>query len=138
MIIIIILLKNIFLPQFSILFYFIGLLSLTIYLVATSILSLNITDNDSKGVVDNASGVACVFELLNHYSHISNREKLKKMILWFVFTGAEETGTMGIRFFYKMVKKINPKQSIVNNLESLGKRLAIFIGKKILLIIPLT
>ena len=88
-------------------------------LIPTVILSTNTTNNKSKGIVDNASGIVCVLELLNHFSEIP--DKIRNCTLWFVLTGAEESGTMGIRNFYKQLKEVNPKKSIVNNFESLGK-----------------
>jgi putative aminopeptidase FrvX len=91
------------------------------------ILSLNTTNNNSKGVVDDASGVACVLELLNHYSEPQNR--LKGFTFWFVLTGAEETGTMGIRNFYNIISEKDTETSLVNNFESLGKSVAVFISK---------
>ncbi len=128
--VIIILLKNIILPQLARLFYYIGAFPLAVNLITLAILALNTINNQSKGVIDNASGVACVLELMDYYSQPPNTEKLKKLNLWFVLTGAEETGTMGIRYFYKKLKQVDPRRTIVNNFESLGKKsVGIFIGK---------
>lgn len=123
----IILVLRLVLSSFYFLFTLIGIIPLTISLITTVILSSNTTNNKSKGVVDNASGIACVLELLNYFSIKKN--ELRDYNLWFVFTGAEESGTMGIRSFYKTLTAINPIKSIVNNFESLGKSVNIVASK---------
>ncbi|MHA1732977.1 MAG: M28 family metallopeptidase [Promethearchaeota archaeon] len=61
------------------------------------LLAANTTGNSSPGAVDNATGVACVFELARHF-----RERpLDNYELWFVQFDAEELGTMGSRFFLR-------------------------------------
>jgi len=88
------------------------------------ILLLNSTNNSSPGAVDNASGIACVYELLKHYKEDKNR--FNNIVAWFVFTGAEETGTMGIRNFYNRIKHLEKDSVIVINFDSIGKRITIF------------
>ncbi|GAH35094.1 unnamed protein product, partial [marine sediment metagenome] len=39
---------------------------------------------------------------------------------WFVFTGAEETGTMGIRHFYNHIKHLDKKKSYAINFDGIG------------------
>ncbi|MFX1552538.1 MAG: M20/M25/M40 family metallo-hydrolase [Promethearchaeota archaeon] len=80
---------------------------------------LNTTNNNSKGAIDNASGVSCVLELLNYYSKSENR--LKNYNLWFVFTGAEESGTMGIRNFYRYMKDYDRDKTFIINFDSIAK-----------------
>jgi len=125
--IIVLILREIFLLQISVILNIIGFFPLVINLLSVLILSLNTTNNNSKGVVDDASGVACVLELMNYYKNPENR--LNNIDLWFVLTGAEETGTMGIRNFHKIIKDLDTKSSIINNFESLGKSVAVFISK---------
>jgi len=114
----------------SILYMFftaIGIVPLLILLIAVIILSTNTTNNKSKGVIDDASGIACVLELLHYFSKqdISN----KRYNLWFLFTGAEESGTMGIRYFYRLIEQKKRKKVIIHNFESLGKTIVIQIAK---------
>jgi putative aminopeptidase FrvX len=103
-------------------------------LIAIVILSTNTTNNKSKGVVDDASGVACVLELL--HSFISLNQTQRKCNLWFVLTGAEESGTMGIRFFYDYMKDMKRERTIIHNFESLGKSINIVITKNSLKNVP--
>jgi len=92
------------------------------------LLLLNTTDNSSVGAVDNASGIACNLELAHYYSLPENR--LKNYNLWFLFTGAEECGTMGIKHFYNNMKNLNPDKSIMFNFESIAKHVYLFPGGK--------
>ncbi|MBD3213290.1 MAG: M20/M25/M40 family metallo-hydrolase [Candidatus Lokiarchaeota archaeon] len=124
---IIIFLRDLIFRQLFFLISIIGAIPLAINFISVLILTLNTTNNNSKGVVDDASGIACVLELLNHYSEPQNR--LKGLAFWFVLTGAEETGTMGIRNFLELIRDINTETSLVNNFESLGKSVAVFISK---------
>ena len=101
---------------------------------AVIILSTNTTNNKSKGVVDDASGIACVLELLYVFSRMDRSKS--KCNLWFVFTGAEESGTMGIRFFYKLIKDLHRERTIIHNFESLGKSINIVVSKNTLELHP--
>ncbi|MFX1259002.1 MAG: M28 family metallopeptidase [Promethearchaeota archaeon] len=124
---IIILLKNFIFHQFSIWFYFIGAVPLGINFISTILIMSNITTNKSPGALDDASGITCVLELLNFYiSDGSQENSLQNLNLWFVFTGAEECGTMGIRNFYNKIKHFNRKTSLFLNFDSIGKNLIIF------------
>ncbi|MFX1315105.1 MAG: M28 family metallopeptidase [Promethearchaeota archaeon] len=102
-----------FLNLFAILF-------LIINSIVTVMILLNTTNNKSKGAIDNASGVSCVMELLNYYSNPKNR--LKNYDLWFVFTGAEESGTMGVRNFYKDIKNYDRDNTFIINFDSIAKK----------------
>ena len=53
------------------------------------------TDNKSSGAVDNASGMAIVFELSSYFKI----RPLENFNLWFCQFSAEEIGTMGSRIF---------------------------------------
>jgi hypothetical protein len=121
-----IILKNLVLIKFKVLLMIIGVFPLLVNLVAAVILLLNITDNRSVGAVDNASGIACNLELVNYYSNPKNR--LKNYNLWFLFTGAEECGTMGIKHFYNNLKNVDPEKSIMFNFESIAKHVYLFPG----------
>lgn len=61
------------------------------------VLALNRTGNASPGALDNASGMAIVFELAEWF--IDPAHRLDHYEMWFVQFGAEEWGTMGSRFF---------------------------------------
>ncbi|MFX1575503.1 MAG: M28 family peptidase, partial [Promethearchaeota archaeon] len=48
--------------------------------------------------------------------------------MWFLFTGAEECGTMGIRHFYNDLARFDPNKSIIFNFESIAKYVFLFPG----------
>lgn len=126
---ILILIKNFILPQLSLLFYIMGLFPLIINGIAASLIIINSTNNDSNGAIDNASGIACVLELIQYYLNPDSR--LKHFNVWFVFTGAEECGTMGIRHFYNEFSLINKELSIIFNFDAIAKNICLFPGKNI-------
>lgn len=113
------LLNSFFFPQSFLLLHIFAILILIINCGATIMILLNTTNNKSKGAIDNASGVSCVLELLNYYSNSENR--LKNYNLWFVFTGAEESGTMGIRNFYRYMKDYDRDKTFIINFDSIAK-----------------
>ena len=125
---IIIFLKNYILLQSKELLYFLGIFPLSINFFVMSILILNTTNNHSRGAIDNASGVSSVLELLNHYADLNNR--FKNFVTWFVFTGAEETGTMGIRVFNENIKNLDKKATIIINFDAIGQSVCLFASKK--------
>jgi hypothetical protein len=123
-------LKNYVITQFSLFLYIIGAIPLVINLCATIIINLNSTDNISDGAIDDGSGIAVVLELLNYYSnsehHFSNYN------LWFLFSGAEECGTSGIRHFYNSeIKNLDRNTSIPINFDAIGKTIYMFPNKKL-------
>jgi len=124
----IIIFKNYIFPPFSLLFYIIGIVPLVINLSTAILFLLNTTNDQSPGAIDNASGIACVFELLSYFSNPASR--LKHYNLWFVFTGVEECGTMGIRNFYQKIKHLNKEESIIFNFDAIAKNTYLFPGKK--------
>ena len=119
--------KNLILIEFKLVFYIIGLFPLILTILSSIMMLLNTTDNSSDGAVDNASGIACNLELLNYYCIPENR--LSNYNIWFLFTGAEECGTMGIRHFYNNLVNLNPKKSIIFNFESIAKHVYLFPGE---------
>ena len=102
----------------------VGTLVLSINGLATIFILLNKTNNISKGAIDNASGISIVMELLNYYSNPKNR--LKNINLWFVFTGAEESGTMGVRNFYKNIKDFDRERTYTINFDSIAKKVILY------------
>jgi len=124
----IIILKNIIFAPFSLLFYIIGIAPIAINLIVTILFLLNTTNNESNGAIDNASGISCVFELLSYFSKPESR--LKHHNLWFVFTGVEECGTMGIRNFYQKIKHLNKEKTVIFNFDTIAKSTYLFPSKK--------
>jgi len=120
--------KNLGLIGFELVFYIIGLFPLILNILSTTMMLLNTTDNSSDGAVDNASGIACNLELVNYYSIPENR--LINYDIWFLFTGAEECGTMGIRHFYNNLVNFDLYKSIIFNFESIAKHVYLFPGGK--------
>jgi len=120
--------KNLILVGFELVFYTIGLFPLILNIISTTMMLLNTTDNSSDGAVDNASGIACNLELVNYYSIPENR--LLNYDIWFLFTGAEECGTMGIRHFYNNLINFYPYKSVIFNFESIAKQVYLFPGGK--------
>ncbi len=66
------------------------------------------TDNKSPGANDNASGMAIVFALSEHFKN----HPLDNYNLWFCQFSAEELGTMGSRFFVKKFEELLKKQKV--------------------------
>jgi hypothetical protein len=114
--------------QGSLILNIIGLAFLCALLVATLAILLNTTNNKSRGAIDNASGVVTLLELLSYYKE--EKQFLEKNYVWFVFTGSEEAGTMGIRHFYEKIKQTDKHKVLVFNIESIGKSLTLFIAKQ--------
>ena len=120
--------SNYLFTSLYILFHVLGTVPLGVNLIATILFLLNTTNDESRGAIDNSSGIACVLELLNHYTNPESR--LENFNLWFVFTGAEECGTMGIRNFYYKISKISKEHSFFFNFDSIARNLYLFPGKK--------
>lgn len=68
-----------------------------IIILMNMLIMLNYTGNESPGALDNATGMAIVFELSNYFK----KQPLQNFNLWFCQFSAEELGTMGSRFFNK-------------------------------------
>lgn len=116
----VILLNYFYLTEVLLLLYFFSILILSINCIASLLIWLNTTNNKSKGAIDNASGISCVLELLHYYSNPKNR--LKNYDMWFVFTGAEESGTMGVRNFYKYMRDFDREKTFISNFDSIANR----------------
>lgn len=125
---IIIIFKNYIFSPFSLLFYILGSFPSILNLISTILILLNTTNNESDGAIDNASGIACILELLTYFSNPES--KLKHFNLLFVFTGVEECGTMGIRNFYYELTHIDKDQSIIFNFDAIAKNTYLFPGKE--------
>ena len=106
------------------LFYTFGAITVSINGIATILLLINTTNNKSKGAIDNASGISCVMELLNYY--LNPEVRLKNYNLWFVFTGAEETGTIGVRNFYKYIKNFDREKNFIINFDCVAKHVELY------------
>ncbi len=116
----VILLNYFYLTEVLLLLYLFSILIISINCIASLLIWLNTTNNKSKGAIDNASGISCVLELLHYYSNPKNR--LKNYDMWFVFTGAEESGTMGVRNFYKYMRDFNREKTFISNFDSIANR----------------
>ncbi len=121
---IIIILNFFLLPNTYLLLQILGILVLSINYIATFFLWLNRTNNKSNGAIDNASGMSCLLELLNYFSEQKNMPK--NYNLWFVFTGAEESGTMGVRNFYKYIKDFDRDKTFISNFDSFANQINIW------------
>lgn len=100
------------------------LIVVNINCISTLTLMVNKTNNKSKGAIDNASGITCVMELLCYFSILKNRPK--NYNLWFVFTGAEESGTMGVRNFYKSIENYDKENSFIVNFDSISNSIILW------------
>ncbi|MEJ2248862.1 MAG: M20/M25/M40 family metallo-hydrolase [Candidatus Lokiarchaeota archaeon] len=117
---ILIIIKNVFFYQI-LFFNVIALVSLLINLITTIIVLLNFSTNNSPGAIDDASGVTILIELLNHLSE--EQIKINDYNLWFLFTGSEENGTMGIRNFFNHIKDFNKLKTKFINFDSVAQRI---------------
>lgn len=126
-VIVIVIFKNLIFTLFPFLFFIIGIVPVAIFCGSTILFQFNSTNNSSPGAIDNASGIACVLELLSYFSNPESR--LKHYSIWFVFTGAEECGTMGIRNFYHLVKNLNREETMIFNFDSIAKNSYFFPDK---------
>jgi hypothetical protein len=82
--------------KLNILFIRVGIwISTTLISISNMFLMLLNTHNKSQGALDNASGMAVVFELSKYF--ITN--PLENFNIWFCLFSAEELGTMGSRIF---------------------------------------
>ena len=125
---IIILLKNLIFPQIYIILFILGVFPLTLNLGATIIICLNTTNNKSPGALDNGSGIACVLELLNYY--LDSNLRPRNFNLWFLFTGTEETGMMGIRHLYNKLEHLDQTKSFMVSFDTIGSELDVITGEK--------
>ena len=120
--------KNFILIQFSFWLFLVGAVPLIFNFVIIILLCFNTTNNESPGAIDNGSGVACVLELLHYYS--DSKVRLKNYNLWFLFTGAEENGTMGIRHLIQKLKHLDNTKSFQLNFDTIGTNIDIITGER--------
>ena len=114
--------KAFFLNFFIFNLYIIEMIVLSFNFIALILFLLNKKNNKSLGSLDNASGIACVLELLSYFS----KNPLENTELLFAFTGAEECGTQGIRYFYKKIQNFDRNKIIFINFETIGKRIYVY------------
>ncbi|MBN1799947.1 MAG: M20/M25/M40 family metallo-hydrolase [Candidatus Lokiarchaeota archaeon] len=108
-------------------FVFLIIIFLSINLTATTMILLNTTNNKSPGAIDNGSGVVVLLDILRHFTNDGIR--LSNYDLWFVFTGAEECGTMGARHFLKIMRKVPEKENIlIVNFDGIAKGVDYYSG----------
>ncbi|UCC19191.1 MAG: M28 family peptidase [Promethearchaeota archaeon] len=124
----VIIILKILILGFELMFYVIGLFPVILNMFASILILLNTTNNSSEGAVDNASGIVCNLEMLHYYNIPENR--LTNYNMWFLFTGAEECGTMGIRHFYNNLENFDPDKSIAFDFESITNYIILFPGGK--------
>ncbi|MFX1375420.1 MAG: M28 family metallopeptidase [Promethearchaeota archaeon] len=120
----VVIIHSIIFQDSNLIFRIIEIIISSINFIFTLIIILNTTNNNSNGAIDNASGVSCVLELLHFFSLQENR--LKNYNLWFVFTGAEESGTMGIRNFYKYIKELYRNKNYAINFDSICNKIYLY------------
>lgn len=120
----IILVYFLLLPNAYLIIIILGFLMLCLNISATILLWLNRTKNISRGAIDNASGVTCLLELIKYFSDYKHMPK--NFDLWFVFTGAEESGTMGVRNFYEYIKDFDREKTFIANFDSFANQVNIW------------
>ena len=125
---ILILLKNFILIQYSFWLFLAGGFLLIFNFISTIILYINTTNNKSPGAIDNGSGIVCLLELLKYYS--DPELILKNYNLWFLFTGCEENGTMGVRHLYHKIEHLDRAKSFMLNFDTLGTQLDVITDKR--------
>lgn len=90
-----------FFEQLALIEKFIVFLNISLWILTGLVSSSNIllmflnTHNKSPGALDNASGMAIIFELSSYFKD----HRLNNFNLWFCQFSAEELGTMGSRIF---------------------------------------
>lgn len=110
--------------QFFLLFHSIANVIMVINLISCIFILINMSNNNSDGALDNATGIAIVLELLHHFQ--IEKVQSKHYEYWFLFTGAEEVGTMGARFFLNSLQKYDKNEFIIINFDAIGKGINLF------------
>lgn len=89
-----------------------------IVIIFTIILFLNRSLNNSPGALDNASGMACVFELAKYFKD----NPLDRFNLYFMQFGVEEFGQQGARkFVLNRLNQFKRKRTFNFNLDMVGE-----------------
>lgn len=96
----------------------IGIWGPTLMISTMNLFLMNLnTNNKSPGALDNASGMAIVFELSSYFRN----NPLKNYNLWFCQFSAEELGTMGSRIFLNnQENEINKHKVFQINLDMIS------------------
>lgn len=115
-----IIIKDLFFPA-NLFFFIISLIPLMMNLIATVMIFMNFTNNKSNGAIDNGTGIVINLELLHYFSKKENRPNNIKIII--VFTGCEEQGTQGIRYFYKKIDHLEREKTRIFNFDSVAQNL---------------
>ncbi len=90
---------------------------------------INFSNNKSFGALDDGSGIVILLELLNYFRDPKLHPKNYK--IEFLFTGAEECGTMGIRRFLRSIKSSDKNNYLFVNFDGIGTRIDMLkIGRK--------
>ncbi len=122
--VIVFLLRFILQADFFLLFHIIASILMIINFIASTLILINISNNKSDGALDNATGISIILELLHHFR--SESIQSKKYDFWFLFTGAEECGTMGARVFLKSLQKFDKNDFIIINFDTIGNEIDLF------------
>jgi hypothetical protein len=120
--------KNFIIIQFNFWLFLVGAVPLIFNFIIVIMLCFNTTNNESPGAIDNAAGITCVLELLNYYS--DPKFRLNNYNLWFLFTGAEETGCQGMRHLYHKIKHLDRTKSFQLNFDTIGTKIDIITGER--------
>ncbi|QEE15986.2 M28 family peptidase [Promethearchaeum syntrophicum] len=101
------------------------MIGLSVSIFTSIIYFLNRIDNSSKGAVDNASGCAVLFNLIQRLNE--GNIKLDWMDLQFLFSGAKEIGAWGINSFLKESSENfgQYKDVYLININRIGAKIAI-------------
>ncbi|MBD3255072.1 MAG: M28 family peptidase [Candidatus Lokiarchaeota archaeon] len=110
--------KNLIFTNYELFFYLLTAFPLGLHFVAVLFILNNKNENKSQGALDNASGVVILLALMKYFL----KEKLKSMDLQFVFTGAEECGTNGVRNFFNSlnIKNVDKNRFTILNFDCIG------------------
>ncbi|TXT53398.1 MAG: putative Peptidase family M28 [Promethearchaeota archaeon] len=118
-----IIIKDLFFPE-NLFFFIISLIPLMMNLIATVLICINFTNNKSNGTIDNGTGIVINLELLHYFSKKENRPNNIKIII--VFTGCEEQGTQGVRYFYKKIDHLEREKTRIFNFDSVAQNIDIW------------
>jgi len=117
--------RDLIFTDFYLILTVIGAFPLGLCIISTFLLLINFTNNKSPGAIDNGSGLVIILEILNHLKEINYIPE--NYNIWFVFTGAEECGTMGIRYFYNAyLKDLDRYNTVIMNFDAIAKNLVIW------------
>lgn len=106
------------------LFHIIASILMIVNFIAGTLILINTSNNKSDGALDNATGISIILELLHHFRIESIQSK--KYDFWFLFTGAEECGTMGARIFLKNLQEFDKNDFIIINFDTIGNGIDLF------------